>query len=170
MKKYITSDQLKTVVHAYVTSILDQNNSLLKGQPKTALQKLTRIQNAAARAITGVKKHDHITCHLRDLHWLPIPYRIDFKILLLVFKTLNGKGPEYLNELLVPYVPSRSLRSSSSNNLVVPRVHSVAGERSFSYSAPKRWNELPQNIKNSQSINALKTALKTYYFDLAYLY
>ena len=71
------------------------------------------------------------------------PLQIDFKILLLVFKTLNGKGPGYLKELLVPYMPSRTLRSSSNNNLVVPRVNSVAGERAFSFSAPKHWNELP---------------------------
>jgi hypothetical protein len=169
IKKYLTTDQLKSAIHAYVTSILDQNNCLLKGLPKTSLHKLTRVQHAAARAIVGAKKHDHISQHLKDLHWLPIPYRIDFKILLLVYKSLNDQGPQYLKELLVPYKPCRSLRSATSNQLVEPRIHSLYGERAFSFMGPHLWNKLPSDIKSCNSINAFKKELKTHLFKIAYV-
>ena len=68
IKEYLTTYQLKVAIHAYVTSVLDQNNCLLKGLPKTSLHKLTQVQHAAAREIVGTKKHDHITHQLKHLH------------------------------------------------------------------------------------------------------
>ena len=72
-------------------------NSILFGLPEVHLNKLRRIQNAAARLVTGTRKFDHISPILERLHWLPIQYRIQFKILLFVHKSLNGKGPEYIS-------------------------------------------------------------------------
>lgn len=63
----------------------------------------------------------HITLILKSLHWLPAYFRIDFKILLLVFKALNGLSP-YLSDLLLPYEPSRTLRSSDRGLLLIPKV------------------------------------------------
>jgi hypothetical protein len=65
--------------------------------PRTILQ---RVQNVAARFITGKKKSDHITPALKELHWLPIKYRINFKIILLVYKTQHNLAPDYLTKLL----------------------------------------------------------------------
>lgn len=168
IKKFLTTDQLKAAIHAYVIAVIDQNNSLLKGLPKSLLLKLTRVQHAAARAIVGIRKHDHITHHMKELHWLPVSYRIDFKILLLVFKALHDEGPIYIKELLIPYVPARSLRSQTAQNLVVPRINSVAGERSFGFSAPSLWNCLPSSVKNSDSVYTFKKSLKTHFFRMAY--
>jgi hypothetical protein len=117
IRKYLTEEQTKSVVHAHVTSRLDQNNSLLIGLPKKKLIRLQRVQNAAARLITGLQKRDHITPALYELHWLPIAQRILYKVLLLTYKALHGIGPEYLRELLTEYVPSRPLRSSSDSKL-----------------------------------------------------
>ena len=102
------------LVHAFVSSRLDYCNSLLHGSPKYVPQKLQRAQNAAARLIKLSRKYDHITPHLMDLHWLPIEYRIQFKILLLTYKTLNGLAPSYLSDLLQRYAPVRNLRSFSA--------------------------------------------------------
>ena len=79
------------------------------------------MQNAAARLIAGTRRSEHITPVLAALHWLPVTFRIDFKMLLLTFNALNGLAPQYLAELLEPYVPVRSLRSSHSALLVVPK-------------------------------------------------
>ena len=97
-----------------VHSKLDYCNSLAYGLPKYLLQKLQFVQNAAARLITGIRKHDHITPILMDLHWLPVNERIQFKILLLTFKSLNGLAPVYIDEMIQCYVPNRKLRSSSA--------------------------------------------------------
>ena len=79
------------LVHALVSSRLDYSNCLLYGIPGFELAKLQRVQNTAARLILGTRKHEHITPDLIRLHWLPVKYRVDFKILLIVFKALNGQ-------------------------------------------------------------------------------
>ena len=103
MRLFLTSDQLKTVIHFYVISKLDFNNGLLTGIPQRALNKLQRTQNAAAQIISASSKHGHITPILRVfrwLHWLPINYYISYKTVVLVYKALEGSGPAYLQELL----------------------------------------------------------------------
>ncbi len=79
------------------------------------------MQNAAARLLSGVKKREHITPILRSLHWLPVCFRVDFKILLLVYKSRNGLALTYLCELLTEYQPIRSLRSSNQDLLFTPK-------------------------------------------------
>ena len=76
-------------------------------------------QNAAARLISLSRKHEHITPILLNLHWLPICYRIVFSILLITYKALNNLAPSYIRDLRIPYIPSRQLRPSSKNLLVI---------------------------------------------------
>ncbi len=80
------------------------------------------MQNSAARLLTRTKKHDHITPVLASLHWLPVRFRIDFKILLITFKALDGLCPTYIADLLTPYSLERSLRSSGKGLLAVPKA------------------------------------------------
>jgi hypothetical protein len=170
IRQYLNEEQTKTVIHAHVTSRLDQNNSLLVGLPKKDLRPLQAVQNAAARLIVGLRKRDHITPTMKRLHWLPVEYRILYKVLLLTYKSLNGCGPEYLKELLNNYVPTRSLRSSHSGQLCVPKTHYVTTKkRAFGACAPTEWNKLPTNIHHKDSVNSFKTALKTYLFKLAFV-
>ena len=72
------------------------------GLPLKLMRKLQVVQNAAARLLTGVRKYQHIFHTLAMLHWLPICFRIDFKVLMLTYKALNGLGPRYLTERLLP--------------------------------------------------------------------
>ena len=170
VKPFLNEAQLKTVIHSYVINRLDQNNSLLAGLPKYSITKLQMVQNAAARLIHGARKRDHITPLLMDLHWLPIEKRIVFKILLLVYKSLHGKGPAYLSELLVRYDPPQSLRSSSMDLLYLPDRHYVdTKKRDFSFRGPVEWNLLPEKIKSCSSVAGFKSALKTYLFRQTYL-
>ncbi len=104
IRKYLTSKQTETIIHAYITSKLDYCNSLLKGVPDYQIKRLQSVQNAAARIICGLRKYDHITESLQTLHWLPVKERIDFKVLLIAYKSINGKGPEYLSDLILPYM------------------------------------------------------------------
>ena len=109
----LTHEALITVVHAFVGSRLDYCNSVLLGISDKHIQKLQRIQNIAARLVSGSSKYDHITPVLKELHWLPIKERIQFKTLVITFKALNGQAPEYLSELLCRKVNTRLLRSSN---------------------------------------------------------
>jgi hypothetical protein len=120
--QYLDSKSIECLVHAFITSKLDINNSLLYGLPDTLLNKLQVLQNSAARLVRRLLKHNHVTPLLRELHWLPVKQRIKFKVLLLVFKALNNLAPAYIQELLVVKPESaRSLRSDNKNLLVVPR-------------------------------------------------
>ena len=168
IRKYLTQEQTKTVIHSFVTSKLDQNNSLLYGVPKVLTDKLQSIQNASAKLIVGAKKFDHVTQIKKDLHWLPVQQRIKYKILLLTYKALNNQGPGYIKDMLTLYEPSRTLRSSTAMQLVEQRTKSRFGDRAFCNSAPRLWNSLPLTLRCSDTINSFKTGLKTYLFKQAY--
>ena len=158
IKEYLSMSDIQTLVHAFITSKLDNCNSLLYGLPKFLIDRLQNVQNCAARLVTGSKKYDHITPLMKQLHWLPISQRIIYKIILITYKSLNGSAPDYINNMLKPYTPSANLRSSSKGLLTIPSVKLVNyGERSFSYAAPKLWNELPEYIRKSENLSILKT-------------
>ena len=100
VSSFLPRDKLEMVIHAFVTNRIDYCNSLLYGLPDCELKKVQRVQNAAARLLTSTGKYDHITPVLRELHWLPVKYRIQFKILLLTFKAIHGMAPDYISRLL----------------------------------------------------------------------
>ena len=149
-------------MHALVLSRLDGCNSLLYKHPQ--LGKLQRLQNTCARVILKRRKYDHVTPMLMELHWLPVDCRIQFKILLLVYKCLHGLAPQYLADLLVPYTPARNLRSSDSLLLTQPRARTRTGERAFSFAGPWLWNTLPLGIRQCSSVEQFKVTLKTHLF------
>lgn len=169
VRKYITENAARTLVQANVTTLLDYCNSLLVGLPKTLLDLLQRVQNCAARVIKCVPKHAHISPVLKDLHWLPIKFRIDYKVIMLTFKALNGLAPLYIMDLLTSYNPGCALRSSNDNLLSVTQArYSAYGDRSFEVAAPKLWNGLPPPMRKISSIDVFKKTLKTYLFTLAF--
>ncbi|XP_042341350.1 uncharacterized protein LOC121942262, partial [Plectropomus leopardus] len=163
IRHILSQTDAEKLVHAFVTSRLDYCNSLLFGCPNKSLRSLQLVQNAAARVLTRSKKRDHISPVLASLHWLPVKSRIEFKILLLTYKALNGQAPSYLSQLIVPYQPSRSLRSENAGLLVVPKISkSRLGTRAFSYHAPLLWNHLPFSVREADTVSTFKGRLKTF--------
>ena len=150
-----------------MTSRIDYTNSILYGSTDYDLNKLQRLQNTAAPLIKDAKKNDHIMPILEELHWLPIRYRIQFKILLLVHKCLRGLAPQYLIKLIKLRFPPSTRRSSNRLILEKPIINMVFyGQRAFSYAAPELWNTLPEHIKNSKSVNDLKK-IKNLFFSIS---
>ena len=169
IRKYLDRPTVEKLVNATITSRLDYCNSLMFGIPKDLMSQLQKRQNHAARVITQWRKYDHITPDLVDLHWLPVKQRIDFKILLLTYKALNGLAPAYIRELLTLYTPARTLRSMDNNLLEPPKCRlEYFGKRSFAAAAPVLWNDLPLHIKQSPSVDIFKSRIKTRLFQLAY--
>ena len=157
---YLSQEVCERLVHAFISSKLDSYNSILYGLPVTELNKLQRVQNAAARLISRTPKSHHITSVLQQLHWLPVKDRISFKLLLLTFKALHGLAPIYISELIKPYNPSRSLRSSTLNYLSVPKSNTATyGDRCFSVAAPKLWNSLPGDFRYIENLCTFKTSI-----------
>ena len=155
-------------MHAYITSRIDYCNNLFVGLPQELLNKLQSVLNTAARLVTMTRKFDHITPVLKDLHWLPVRERAIFKILLMVFKSLNGLAPSYLQNKLT-LKPSNGLRSDHTNLLIVPRSNLKSyGDRSFSIAGPKLWNLLPKSLRMCTSLESFKSKLKTFLFTRAF--
>ena len=125
------------------------------------------MQNTSARILCKVKKYDHISPVLKDLHWLRIKDRIDFKVLMLVYKCLNDLAPPYLSELLTIYEPRTGLRSEQKiKPLIIPKTRLVTyGDRAFSHIGPVLWNDLPLNVKTATSLENFKSKLKSYMFS-----
>ena len=125
---------------------------------KSVIQKLQKVQNAAARLISKRKKRESVRDVLIDLHWLPVEQRIIFKLLVLTYKIINGLAPESLCSLL-------SVRSADAFLLNNVYLDTTYGRRSFTYAAPRFWNALPLNIRASTSIDVFKSQTKHLLFN-----
>ena len=169
IRKYLTADAAEKAIHAFISSRLDYGNSLLYGLPDYQIKRVQRIQNTAARILTKTSKYEHITPVLKDLHWLPVENRIIFKILTLTYRCLNKLAPQYLADLLHYHQNERNLRSTNQHLLQVPKSYKKTyGDRAFVNAAPRLWNSLPLNIRQSDSLTSFKTNLKTHMFKQSY--
>ena len=168
IRDLLDCDSCKLLVHSLVTSRLDYCNSLLYGLPISSIQRLQKIQNMAVRLITRAKKHDLITPVLKNLHWLPVEKRIEYKIACQVFKCLTGSAPQYINSLIKPYQPPRSLRSSSSLRLETKPSKTKFVDRSFINAAPRVWNSRSYETRSCVTLDSFTSHLKTELFMKAY--
>ena len=162
-------DSLKTLASALVSSRIDYGNMALVSLPKVATQSIQSIINTTARLITGVRKYDHITPVLKELPWLKIYGRIEFKIALQMYKCLSNENPAHLTRDLVPaaYLPQKQKLRSAKSKDVVPNKHKLKslGLRGFSVSEPKLWNNLPNSLKSSSSTKSFCRSLMTHLFN-----
>ena len=120
IRSFLTREAAQLLVQSLVISRLDYCNSLLAGLPASAIKPLQRIQNAAARLVFNLPKFSHVTPLFRDLHWLPVVARIRFKMMVLAYKAVDGTAPAYLQALVKPHTPARSLRSTTSAGRLEP--------------------------------------------------
>ncbi|KAF7234952.1 hypothetical protein EYD10_18178, partial [Varanus komodoensis] len=132
LRPYLEYDCLVTVTHTLVTSCLDFCNALYLRLPLKMVRILQLVQNRAARLLMGTGRYVHMTPVLRQLHWLPIEVRAQFKVLVMTYKALNGLGPGYLKERLHPYTPARSLISVGEALLWEPSVKEIRKVMPFS--------------------------------------
>ena len=174
IRKFMDMSTTEKMINALVTSRLDYCNSLMYGICDARINQLQRCQNNAARVISLRRKYDHISDIRQSLHWLPVRQRIDFKVLLLVYKAKHHEStlaPVYLKDLMQPYAPKRSLRSQDAGFLQVPRYNLERfGKRSFAVAGPTLWNDLPDYIRCKQfkTVDDFKSKLKSHLFVKAY--
>ena len=136
----------------------------------TAYCSSSKISSTAARFVTGVKTFEHITLALVELHWLPVPYRIVFKLLLVVYKVINGLCSALLNIWRIfctmrnrqgTYVQTRvTYLCSQSQELRLVKTGP------FAVCALRIWNSLPLNIRHSSSDSSFQKNLKTFFLNI----
>ena len=151
---YLTQYNTKLLVHASIISRRDNCNSLHVNMHLIQINKLQKAMNETARLVTYTLRGEHITPVFKSLHWLPIKQRIDVRILTVVYNSLNGDNPDYIRSLLTRYEPTRTLWSSDQICLTEPCFKLTAAGYRFSVAAPRPWNTLPLEIRNSKLITA----------------
>ena len=164
------------LVNALVSSRLDYCNSIFLSLTDFELRRLQLVQNSLCRVVTRSSKFSHITPQLKKLHWLPVRYRVQFKIGLISYKILSQGQPVYLRGLIHPYTFFRNTRRSTPKLkfLQTPtfdrRVHKSIKHfsNSFSHYAPALWNSFPLHVRNSPSIASFRKHLKTHLFSSSF--
>ena len=167
IRKIMSEDTCKIMINSLVTSKLDYCNAGLAGVTSNHIRKLQAVQNMSCRIIKNLRKYDHISQPLMDLHWLKIPERIEFKIGILVHSCVHGSAPAYLKELLSNSNThaTMTLRSRSSYKLdVLPCSNSQARRSAFQYVGPSVWNSIPAPLRAIMDIEIFKKHLKSYLF------
>jgi len=160
----LTSNVVKTLVHAFVSCRLDYCNSLQYGVADGQLQRLQSDRNTAARLVSVTWRSEHITPILKSLTWLPIHQRITFKLATLVQNCMNGRVPVYLADDC-QLVSRRQTRSATAAFLGVPRTSTSLSSRMFSVAGPRTWNSVSITIRTSSLFYTISTRLlKTHLF------
>ena len=162
IRPFLSNSSIEKLVASMITSRLDYYNATFAGVADEQ-----KTQNNAARLILKKSKRDAPL--LKELHWLPVKYGIQYKLATLAFRHFDGTLPPYLSSSLYIYQPSRSLRSSTERLLKIPKTNlKTFGERSFGYIAPTVWNSLPADLRAFPSLPTFKVNLKTHFFRQAF--
>ena len=165
-------ESCKILVHSLVTSRLDYANILLCNAPDRVTACLERVQRSAARLIYGIHRYQRISIMavLHELHWLPVVIRIQYKMLVTVFKAYHSGTPQYLADLIKKHSPVRKLRSSHNPNLLQEPKYTgkKIGSKSFCVAGPRFWNRLPAELREISSLDTFKKHLKTHLFQKHY--
>ena len=163
---FLTTEACHTVVRRIVCSHLDYANAIFAGLPDCEISKLQRVQNIAARFALNTTWYDSPEQARHELHWLAMRARIQHKVLSLMYKSLNGMAPWYLQDLITLHPVARpGLRSAKSfQQLVIPFTkRKTLASRAFSSVAPRWWNQLPMDIKSLKTLTVLKLNLKHFF-------
>ena len=171
IRKYLNNDATQTLVRFIVIGRLDYCNSLFYKVPAVHMSKLQRIQNSAARLVCSTPRFDHITPVLFSLHWLPVAYRIEFKILVLTFKAIYQLVPSYICNLVrLKEKCKYQLRSSEELLLQLPmaKTKKTVVDRSFQIAAPALWNSLSASVRDIDNFLVFKRTIPTYLFRKAF--
>ena len=157
VRKFLKKKDAETIIHALITSKLDQCNSLLIGTSRQNIAKLQRAQNSALRYVCKLSPRASLSRHYQELHWLSVEKRIYYKFIMIVFKCLNNRAPELL---------MNKIHLSSAVDMILDtsgfRPSSAVGRKTFTYLAPRLWNGLPRDLRIETNTEHFKNALKNF--------
>ena len=151
------------IVQALAISIINYCSRIWGMTTKEQLDSVQKAQNFAAKiAYGGARKYDHVTPILKDLEWMNIENKVNYDICMFTYKVINQLLPNWLLEF--PTVGELQTRPTrQSNDLFVKRTNTDLGARAISVRGPKEWNSIPNNIKNSLTIQVFKNKLKDFF-------
>ena len=155
-----------------VLSRLDYVSATVDGLLANFTDRLQSMLNATSLLVYSRWSYDHVTLLLRELHWLEMRQRIEYKLAVLVYRCLNGLALSYLaNDLqcMADLNSLHRLRLSSTFTLVVPSTClPTVGDRAFPVAVARVWNTLPAEVTSLPSLPAFKRQLKTLLFEQSF--
>ena len=158
------------LVKSCILSLIDYCNSLYIDHPEVYIKKLQRLMNVCIRFIYNIKLSDNysITEYMKKCHFLPVKARIEYKIVVLVYKCLHDLAPNYLQNLIKLKTSLPFLRIYNDHLLLyTPKLNAVNYKnRSFSIVAPRIWNQLPLDLRQTSSLVTFQTNLKTHFLSI----
>ena len=161
IRSFIPKSVAIIFANALIYSRKEYCNSLFYGLLKYSINRLQKIQNSVARIVIRTSRSSYITPVIKSLHWLPVQYRINFKVCCITHGALSLEEPHFLNSLLINRLNSHSLRSSSFNPLTLPFFNKKSNSfRSFAHAAPFLWNHLPNTVRSAPSYLFFEKASK----------
>ena len=156
IKHFLNIHMRKVFYNAYILPHLDYCCTIWGNCSEYLSNSIHKFQKRAARIILD-KSYDTPSAGLfSELNWMKIQDRILFKKAIFVYKSVNNEFPEYLSNLLTPKT-NTNLRSHTQQMLQIPKPRLEFFRKSFAYSGPKLWNQIPLNIRQSESVNSFKS-------------
>ena len=164
--RYILSTKQKLLlVKSHILCKVDYCSVLLANAPAYQVNRLQKLINKGIRFAHSLKKRDHVSNHLKEAHFLPMSFRIQYKCCLFIYNMLHGICPHYMNNVIIPRLPQeRNLRSNSDNLLFYQTSHHTT----LQYGMINNWNCLPYSIRCIPTRELFKKHLKTHYFSIAF--
>jgi hypothetical protein len=161
---------MTSLVHAFISSHLDYCNSLFYGCPDYLINQLQLVQNGAARVVMRAGKYDSAKTLCRDLHWLAIKLRIQYKLAILSFKIYYEGKPAYFSQVQSKssIKETRQSKYPTLQSLAKLKTSCRYGDYCYFKSIPAVFNSLPADLRDVDVYNTFKKKLKTYLFTLAY--
>ena len=166
IKKCLDTELRILLVKSFVLSKLDFCNGILANIPVHLMNKLQSVQNSCIRFIYNIKRREHVSQYLLKAHFLPVRYRIKYKLCLQVFNILNGISPCYLKDLVQPQVHRRANLRSENDAFLLDARNLLSG--TIAAKMTLYWNDLPYVIRSCELVTKFKKDLKTHYINEAF--
>ena len=165
LKNILPSSIKSLLVQSLVLTQIDYCNGVYVNICNNEVRKLQRVENACVRFIFNLKRYDHVSPYFQDLGWLDFSNRRTYHALVILFKVMLSKSPEYLLNRFcyVRDTHSFNTRSNRTTDLTIPVHKTNHFTNSFTLHSIRNWNEIPHEIRQSTSVQEFKKKLKEFF-------
>ena len=156
---------MSIIINVLVLSKLYYCASVRGNTSKKNLDKLQKIQNFAARILSGTKKFQHIILILKELNWFPVHPNVKLRESVMTFKCVKSLAPSYLCDKFVKRSDIHSNETRNKDKLQISMFKSSSGQRTFHYRAVTSCNSMSEDLRKCESVDNFKKKLQVLLFD-----
>lgn len=164
LSHYVPENVQKIFYQGYILPLIDFGSCTWGTTSNTNIERLNKLQKRAARIILKAEYITPSTIMFQRLGWMSVSSRLKYNKAVLAYKALNKLTPAYISNLLKPssQIRNKCLRSSENGSVSIPRSNTALYDGSFSCSASRLWNSLPQTVRLAPSLNSFKRSVKEF--------